>query len=73
MLNRIASNPQVCHGQYMMRMMMSYGKLRKRMTFDLDFADVRIYAPGNNTGTIVFRTRSTTSRTIKEFSREYFE
>jgi len=34
------------------------------ITFDLDFSDLRKYPPSQNCGTIVFRTRSTTSATV---------
>jgi len=34
------------------------------VTFDLDFSDLRKYPPGPKSGIFVFRTRSTTSRTV---------
>ncbi len=34
------------------------------ITFDLDFANIKKYPPGPETGTIVFRTRSTSSKTV---------
>ena len=36
------------------------------VNFDLDFSDLRKYPPGRGSGTIVFRTRSTTSKTVIE-------
>lgn len=34
------------------------------ITFDLDFSDLRKYPPGPKFGVIIFRTRSTTSKTV---------
>ena len=49
-------------------------KQQKRffITFDLDFADLREYTPTAEMGTVVFRTKSTTSQTVIRLLKTLF-
>lgn len=39
------------------------------ITFDLDFSDLRKYPPASESGTLVFRTRRTTSKTVSRLMK----
>ncbi len=46
---------------------------RVLMTFDLDFADIRVYPPGSHAGVVVFRLRDQRWRTLRQPAQRLLE